>query len=71
MQGTFCIRSFEVSLESCGALCKISNVKIFKRILLGSCMVIWGKQTVTVLAIRQTLKILWHFDIFNTGPYGA
>ena len=34
MWGTFHVRFFEFSLESFSALCKISDVKIFKRLLL-------------------------------------
>ncbi len=71
---------------SIGALCKISDVKIFKRLLVPpfssdfnqTLWKVWwsgegGYRLLLLLAIRQKLKKkLWHFDIFvKTGPYGA
>ncbi len=84
MYGTFQVRSFEFSLGSFSALCKLSDVKIVKRLLLPSVfiefqpnfmenMVIRGEnRLLRFLMIRQNLKMLWHFALFvNTGPYGA
>ncbi len=32
----------------------------------------WEYRLLLVLAIRQKLKIVWHFEMFvNAGPYGA
>ncbi len=66
-------------MGSFGALCKLSNFTIFKKLCSShnfhpihpnfiQCIIII--QAVTVLAMGQKLKKLWHFEIFlTTEPY--
>ncbi len=71
---------FEISLTSFCALCKISDVKIFRRLpvfvqfqpnCMGSMAIKRECRLLLFLAIGHITKI-WHFEIFvNTGPYAG
>ncbi len=83
MQGTFDARVLEISLGSFHALCKISDVKIFKMALLPQfrsistklyCKYVRHKgiQAVTLFGYLLKFNILWDLKIFvNTETYGA
>ncbi len=80
MEVTFGARFLDFGLGPFGALCKISHFTIFNLLAQFSSVssklyiIIMGqyRQLLIFGAICQTLRKLWHFEIFlNTGPYAA